>query len=43
VAYTQDVKAIRAGLIAGLTSPMRLNNVELTNNDESVTPSDVWP
>ena len=31
VAFSQDVKAIRAGLAAGLSSPMRLGNVTLTS------------
>jgi hypothetical protein len=43
VAFSQDVKAIRAGLAAGLSSPMRLGNVTLTNGDESIVPNDVWP
>ena len=36
VAFSQDVKAIRAGLAAGLNSPMRLKNVTLT---ETTSPS----
>ena len=43
VAFSQDVKAMRAGLAAGLSSPMRLKNVTLTKDDESIVPSDVWP
>jgi hypothetical protein len=43
VAFSQDVKAIRAGLVAGLNSPMRLKNVTLTKDTESTLPSDVWP
>ena len=31
VAFSQDVKAIRAALAAGLNSPMRLKNVTLTS------------
>ena len=43
VAFSQDIKAIRAALAAGLTSPMRLRNVTLTKQDESLVPRDVWP
>jgi hypothetical protein len=43
VAYSQDVKAIRAALVADLNVPIRLKNVTLTKDDESVVPSDVWP
>src|SRR5262249_50402247 len=42
VAFSQDVKAIRAGLAAGLNSPMRLRNVTLTKDDDSVVPDDIW-
>ena len=43
VAFSQDVKAIRAAFAAALSSPMRLKHVELTKDDECVVPSDVWP
>ena len=43
VAFSQDIKAIRAGLGAGLNSPMRLRNVTLTQGDESFEPDHVWP
>jgi hypothetical protein len=43
VAFSQDVKAIRAGLAAGLDTPMRLSNVRLTNGDESIVPTTVRP
>ena len=43
VAYSQDVKAIRAGLAAGLNVPMRLREITLTKDDETIAPSDVWP
>jgi hypothetical protein len=43
VAFSQDVKAIRAALAAGLTSPMRLRGVTLIKDEESVVPSNVWP
>jgi hypothetical protein len=43
VAYSQDVKAIRAGLAAGLNVPMRLRDVTLTKDDETIAPNDVWP
>src|SRR5262249_56221603 len=43
VAFSQDVKAIRAGLAAGLSVPMRLRNVDLTKDDETIVPTDVWP
>jgi len=43
VAYSQDVKAIRAGLAAGLNVPMRLREITLTKDDESIAPNDVWP
>ena len=43
VAYSQDVKAFRAGLAAGLNVPMRLRDVTLTNGEETVAPNHVWP
>jgi hypothetical protein len=43
VAYSQDIKAFRAALTAGLESPMRLRNVTLTRDDESVVPDIVRP
>jgi hypothetical protein len=43
VAFSQDVKAIRAALATGLTSPMRLRNSTLTNDDDSKVPDAVWP
>ena len=43
VAFSQDVKAIRAALAAGLTSPMWLKNVTLTNDGESEVPEAVSP
>jgi hypothetical protein len=43
VAFSQDVKAIRAGLAAGLSSPMRLGNVTLTSGEESIVLNDAWP
>jgi hypothetical protein len=42
VAYSQDVKAIRAGLAANLNVPMRLRDVTLTKDDETVAPDNVW-
>ena len=38
VAFSQDVKAIRAALAAGLDSPMWLKNVTLSKDDESMVP-----
>jgi hypothetical protein len=43
VAFSQDVKALRAGLATGLDKPMRLNNATLTKDDETLKPVDVWP
>ena len=43
VAFSQDVKAIRAGLVAGLNSPMRLRDITLTKDDETIAPNDVLP
>ena len=42
VAYSQDVKAFRAGLAAGLNVPMRLRDVTLTKDGETVAPDNVW-
>jgi len=41
VAFSQDVKALRAAFAAGLDSPMRLKNVTLSKDDESTVPGDV--
>ena len=43
VAFSQDVKAIRAALAAGLASPMWLKNVTLSKDGESKVPESVWP
>src|SRR5262249_25694032 len=43
VAYSQDAKAIRAGLAAGLNIPMRLREITLTKDGETIAPNDVWP
>jgi len=43
VAFSQDVKAIRAGFAAGLNSPIRLKLTAPTDDDESDLPSNVWP
>jgi hypothetical protein len=43
VAFSPDVKAFRAGLAAGIDTPMRLINVTLTNGDESIEPGNAWP
>jgi hypothetical protein len=43
VAFSQDVKASRAALAAGLASPMWLKNVTLTKDGESKVPESVWP
>ena len=43
VAYSQDVKAIRAGLAANLNVPMRLRDVTLTKDDETIAPNGVRP
>jgi hypothetical protein len=42
VAFSQDIKAIRAALASGLDSPMRLNNVVLSKDGESEVPGSVW-
>jgi hypothetical protein len=41
-AYSQDVKAIRAGLAAGLNVPIRLREITLTKDGETVAPDNVW-
>src|ERR1700722_5796872 len=43
VAASQDVKAIRAALAAGLTAPMWLKNVTLSKDGESTVPASVAP
>jgi hypothetical protein len=43
VAFSQDVKTILAALAVGLTCPIRLKNVTLNKNDDSMVPKDVWP
>jgi hypothetical protein len=43
VAASQDIKAIRAALAAGLASPMWLKNVTLSKDGESKVPESVWP
>jgi hypothetical protein len=43
VAFSQDVKALRAAIAAGLESPMRLRNVTLTRDDECMVPDAVRP
>jgi hypothetical protein len=43
VAFSQDVKAIRAALAAGLASPMWLKNVTLSRDGESTVPGSVSP
>ena len=41
VAFSQDIKAIRAAMAAGLASPMWLKNVTLSRDDESTVPGSV--
>jgi hypothetical protein len=43
VAFTQDVKALRAAFAAGLDSPIQLKNVTLLRDDEATVPGDVRP
>jgi hypothetical protein len=43
VAFSQDVKALRAGLASGLSSPMQLSIVTLTNSGEDLVPANIWP
>jgi hypothetical protein len=43
VAFSQNIKALRAGLASGLSSPMRLSNATLTKDGEELVPVNVWP
>ena len=43
MAFSQDIKAIRAALASGLASPMRLKNVTLSKDGKSKVPESVWP
>ena len=43
VAFSQDIKAIRAALAAGIASPIWLKNVTLSKDGESKVPESVWP
>jgi hypothetical protein len=43
VAFSQDIKAFRAALAAGLTCPIRLRNGTLMRHDERLASYDVWP
>ncbi len=43
VAFSQDIKAIRAALAAGLASPIWLKNVTLSKDGETKLPESVWP
>ena len=43
VAFSQDIKAIRAALAAGLASPMWLKNVTLSKDGETKVPESVSP
>ena len=43
VAFSQDIKAIRAALASNLASPMWLKNVTLSKDGESKVPESVWP
>jgi hypothetical protein len=43
VAFSQDIKAIRAALAAGLASPMWLKSVTLSKDGESKVPESVSP
>jgi hypothetical protein len=43
VAFSQDVKALRAAFAVGLDSPIRLKNVELERDGETIVPGDVRP
>jgi hypothetical protein len=43
VAFSQEVKAIRAALAVGLASPMWLKNVTLSRDGESKVQESVWP
>jgi hypothetical protein len=43
VAFSQEIKAIRAALASGLTSPMWLKHVTLSKDGESKVPESVLP
>jgi hypothetical protein len=43
VAFSHYVNAIKAAVAAGLTSPVRLKYLKLTNRNESLVPFDLWP
>src|SRR5580704_11624266 len=43
VAFSQDIKALRAALAAGLSSPIWLKNVTLSKDGESIVPGGVSP
>ena len=43
VAASQDIKALRAAFATGLDSPIRLKNVELDRDGETLVPGDVRP
>ena len=43
VAFSQDVKALRAAFAAGLDSPIQLKNVTLSRDGEATVPGDVRP
>jgi hypothetical protein len=43
VAFSQDVKAFRAALAAGLESPMRIKGVTLKDAEDTLVPGVVWP
>ena len=40
VAFSQDVKALRAAFATGLDSPIRLKNVTLSRDDEAIVPGE---
>ena len=43
VAFSQDIKALRAAFAAGLESPIQLKHVTLSRDDESTVRGDVRP
>jgi hypothetical protein len=43
VAFSQDVKALRAAFATGLDSPIQIKNVTLSRDDEATVPGDVRP
>ena len=43
VAASQDIKALRAAFATGLDCPIRLKNVELERDGETIVPDDVRP